>query len=473
MQHDLPLVVDLDGTLLKSDMLLETLMRVARREPWRLVFVPFWLMRGRASLKRELARRGAFDPASLPYDAAVLEELRVQHASGRPLVLATGSDSAAATCIADHLRLFDRVFASDGVTNLKGEAKARLLVDTFGEKGFEYAGNDRFDLPCWRRASAAIVAGANATMVRALQAEGIPQRSLPRARPALPGLLRAARPHQWAKNLLLFVPLLTAHLIFDAGALGQGAIAFLAFCLAASAVYVANDLMDLEDDRRDPVKRRRPLASGELSIAMALAAIPLLLAAAAVAASRLPGAFAALLGVYAVTSLAYSLWLKRVVMLDVVVLAGLYTLRILAGAAAVQVVVSHWLLAFSVFMFLSLALAKRYVQVGNASARDEPRVFGRGYQPGDGNVLAMFGASSGYISVLVFALYLTSAQVVALYSRPEVLWLACPLLLYWISRVWLLAHRGELDEDPVLFAVHDSASYFVAAAVVGVMALAA
>ena len=472
MQQPSPLVVDLDGTLVRSDMLLETLVRVARRAPLALLMVPFWLLRGRAHLKRELALRGSFDPACLPYDAAVLEELTRQRAAGRSLVLATAADSGAAQRIADHLRLFDRVLASDGVTNLKGEAKARALVDSFGDKGFEYAGNDRFDLPCWRRSSGAIVAGASASVMRALQSEGIPQRSLPREHRA-GAMLRAMRPHQWAKNLLLFIPLLTAHVIFVWESAVAALLAFVAFSLAASALYLANDLLDLDDDRRDPAKRRRPIAAGELPIGAALAAIPLLLAAAAIVSWRLPPAFGALLVIYMVTSLAYSLWLKRFVLLDVLVLASLYTLRILAGAAAVEVVVSHWLLGFSVFMFLSLALVKRYVQVANAAARNEARVHGRGYEPSDGRMLAMLGAASGYISVLVFALYLTSAQVVALYASPDVLWLACPPMLYWISRVWLLAHRGSLDEDPVLFAVHDSASYFVAASIVGVMALAA
>ena len=472
MRGDLPFVVDLDGTLVRSDMLLETLLRAARRMPWVLLMLPLWLLRGRAVLKQELARLGAFDPAHLPYDPAVLEELRAQRAAGREVVLATASDATVARRISDHLRLFDRVLASDGTTNLKGEAKARALVDAFGEKGFEYAGNDRFDLPCWRRSGGAIVAGASPGLMRMLEAEGIPRRSLPRPAAGAASLVSAMRPHQWSKNLLLFVPLLTAHLIFQAEAVGQATLAFVAFSLAASAVYLANDLLDLEDDRRDPVKRRRALASGELSIAAALAAIPMLLGAAALASASLPAAFCALLVAYVGTSLAYSLWLKRAVLLDVIVLAGLYTLRILAGAAAVQVIVSHWLFAFSVFMFVSLALAKRYVQVANAAGRDEARVPGRGYVPGDGTMLAMLGASSGYISVLVFALYLTSAQVVALYAHPDVLWLACPLLLYWISRMWLLAHRGELDEDPVLFAVHDAPSYFVAAAIVGVMALA-
>ena len=473
MSRQPPLVVDLDGTLIKSDLLLETLVQAIRHAPWVAIAAPFWLLRGRAYLKRQLASRAPVDPANLPYDDALLAELRRERAAGRSLVLATAADAAAAQRVADHLGLFDRVMGSDGIHNLKGERKAQALKEAFGAKGFDYAGNDRFDLPCWRMASAAIVAGGSSSLARTLDAEGIPQRSLPRPTRGAASFLRALRPYQWAKNVLLFVPLLTSHLIFQGAAAASAGLAFVAFSLTASAVYLVNDLLDLEDDRRDPVKRRRPLAAGELPIAYALAAVPVLLLLAAFTAASLPPGCGFLLGVYAAVSVAYSLWLKQLVLLDVLVLAGLYTLRILAGAAAIEVVVSQWLLAFSVFIFVSLALAKRYVQVRNAAARDESRVHGRGYAPGDGTMLAMLGAASGYISVLVFALYLTSAQVVVLYSRPEALWLACPPMLYWISRVWLLAHRGELDEDPVLFAVRDAPSYFVAASIVGVMALAA
>lgn len=444
-----PLCVDLDGTLVKSDMLLESLVAALKRSPLLVFALPFWLARGRAALKRELAQRATdIDVAVLPYDEAVLQRLREAKAQGRPVVLATAADATIAQRIADHLGLFDTVLASDGVKNLKRDAKARELVERYGERGFDYVGEDRHDVPIWKHAREAIDVTRPSNPVRAVR--------------------RGVRAYQWAKNLLVFVPLLTAHK-WDAASLMANSLAFVAFCLVASAVYLANDLADLQDDRRHPTKRARALASGELPIAAGLVLLPLLVVGAALIAWRLPPVFAGLLVVYVVANLAYSLVLKRVAILDVFVLAGLYTLRLLAGAAAIDVPVSPWLLAFSLFLFLSLALAKRYVEVDAVLARDEEKVGGRGYHAGDGPLLSMLGTASGYLAVLVFALYVTSPQVAALYRSPALLGFAIPLLLYWISRVWLLAHRRTLHEDPLLFALHDRPSYVVGALVLATM----
>ncbi|HUP31250.1 MAG TPA: UbiA family prenyltransferase [Usitatibacter sp.] len=446
---EVPLCVDLDGTLLKSDMLLETLAAALKRAPWLAVALPFWLLRGRAALKRELALRGEVDVAALPYDEALLARLRGEHAAGRPVWLVTATDRLVAERIADHLGVFTGVMASDGVHNLKAQAKARALVERFGERGFDYAGEDRHDVPVWNRAREAIV--------------------VKRERAGVGAWLRGMRAYQWAKNLLVFVPLATAHRLLDAAAFGAASLAFAAFCLAASAVYLVNDLLDLQDDRRHPMKRHRALAAGEMPIAAALVLLPLLLTGTALACAALPARVGALLATYLAANLAYSLWLKRAALVDVFVLAGLYTLRILAGAAAIAVPVSHWLLAFSLFAFLSIALVKRYVEVGNVAAREEAHVRGRGYGPRDGPVLAMLGIGCACLSALVFALYITSPQVVTLYRKPALLWFAVPLLLYGLSRTWLLAVRGDLHEDPLLFAMRDPASYATGLLVAGVM----
>ena len=287
--------------------------------------------------------------------------------------------------------------------------------------------------------------------------------AVPRA--GVPALARELRLVQWAKNLLEFVPLLTSHRILEREALTVGVLAFLAFSLVASAVYLVNDLVDLEDDRRHPVKRLRPLASGELPASVAYALVPLLALGAAALTWRLPSAFGMYLAAYVGANLVYSLAAKRVALLDVFILAALYTMRILAGAAAAAVPVSHWLLAFSMFAFLSLAFAKRFVEVANVVAREEHGIAGRGYIAADGPLLGMLGTAAGYLSVLVFALYITSGDVVVLYRSPALLWFAVPLLLYWMSRVWLLAHRGQLHEDPVVFALTDAQSYAVGAAI--------
>jgi len=463
-----PLAVDLDGTLVRSDLLMESLAAALKRNPFALLALPLWLARGRAALKSELAKRSDVDASLLPYDPAVLRELRRQRAEGRWLILATAADSALAQRVADHLGLFDDVIASDGAKNMKREAKAKALTERFGEGGFDYMGEDRHDVPVWRHAREAYVVGGDALAAEA-RAAGKPVHVIARDPARAASLLRALRAYQWAKNILLFVPLLTAHVLTDPDALLAAALAFVSFSLAASAVYLANDVADLQDDRRHPTKRARPLASGELHIGYALLLVPGLLAAAFAIAILLPPDFGLLLAMYLAVNLAYSLGLKRAPLLDVFVLAGLYTMRILAGAAAVDVPVSHWLLAFSLFAFLSLALAKRFVEVSNVASRDESRVGGRGYVAGDGDVLAMLGVACAGLSTLVFALYITSPAVVVLYSTPSILWLAVPVLLYWMSRVWFLAHRGELHEDPLLFALHDPASYATGVAVVAVV----
>lgn len=463
-----PLAVDLDGTLIRSDLLMESLAGALKRNPFTVFRLPLWLAHGRARLKSELAKRCDVDVALLPYDPAVLRELRRQRSEGRWLILATASDRSLAQRVADHLGIFDDVIASDGARNLKREAKARALTERFGEAGFDYMGEDRHDVPVWRHAREAYVVGSD-SLAAGARAAGKPVHVIPREAPRAATLARALRVYQWAKNILLLVPLLTAHVLFDPDALLAAVFAFVAFSLAASSVYVANDVADLQDDRRHPTKRARPLASGELSIGYAMILAPALLAAALALATLLPVEFAFLLATYLAMNLAYSLGLKRVPLLDVFVLAGLYTLRILAGAAAVDVPVSHWLLAFSLFAFLSLALAKRFVEVSNVAAREESRVGGRGYVAGDGDLLAMLGVACAGLSALVFALYITNPQVVVLYSAPAILWIAVPVLLYWMSRVWFLAHRGELHEDPLLFALRDPASYVTGLVVVAVV----
>ena len=444
-----PLCVDLDGTLVRSNVLIESLVGALKKRPLLAFAVPFWLMRGRAALKQELAARSSIDVAVLPYDDKLLADLRRERLAGRNVYLATAADESIARQIADHLGLFDGVVASNGRDNLKGEAKARALAERFGEKGFDYVGNDRHDIPVWNRAREAI------------RVDPHPHRYA--------ALARALRPVHWAKNLLVFLPLAMAHRLFEREALGYALHAFVAFSLVASAVYLANDLLDLQDDRRHPQKRRRPIAAGDVPIEVAFALVPVLMAGAAAVAWYLPPEFGALLAAYIVANVAYSTGLKRVPLVDVFVLAGFYVLRILAGAAATDVPVSHWLLALSLFGFLSLALAKRFVEVSALGARAESRVGGRGYIAGDAQVLGWLGVASGSLSVLVLALYITSRDVTALYSHPAVLWVACPLMLYWISRLWLLAHRGDLHEDPLVFALRDPPSYLVAAATALVM----
>lgn len=453
-----PLAVDLDGTLLRTDLLLETTVALLRNHPLALLALPGWLFRGKAFLKAQVARRVTLDAAQLPYRRTVLEYLQTQRASGRHLVLATGADQQLAQQVAEQVGLFDSVFASDGRVNLSGEQKRRRLVSEFGEKGFDYIGNGRRDLAVCESARRAVLVHPT----RALRRDASRLVDLERVldqEPAVPfEYIRALRLHHWLKNFLVFAPVAAAHQITDVDLVTRAAIAFLAFGLCASSVYLLNDLMDLAADRHHPRKRDRPLAAGTLRLPAALVGIPGLLVASLTVSLALPPIFMAVLAVYYLLNIAYSLRLKYVVILDVLVLAVLYTLRIIAGSAAVGIWPSPWLLAFSMFLFFSLALVKRYAELMAMGAVEGPSAKARAYQIDDAELLAALGGGAGYVAVLVLALYINSETSRALYSRQELLWLVCVLLLYWISHLWLMAHRKRMHDDPLVFAVHNPVS---------------
>lgn len=453
----LPLVVDLDGTLLATDMLHESAVGLLRASPLAALRIPLWLSRGKAALKAELARRVAFDPALVPLNAEFVDWLRGERARGRRMVLATASDERIARAIADHLALFDEVLASDGAVNLSGVAKARVLVERFGQGGFVYAGNAAADVPVWRESASAVLVGAPTAVARELGACSV-ERAFPARSAGIGAYLRLLRVHQWLKNLLVFVPLAAAHRMGEAALWPPLILVFFAFCLCASSVYLANDLLDLESDRRHPRKRFRSLASGVVSIRRAALLSPLLLAAGLGLGAAVGQGFAALLGGYYLLTCAYSLGLKPVAVVDCLTLALLYTLRVAAGGAAVAVPISSWLLAFSVFLFLSLAFVKRYAELIAQPPGPSSTLHGRGYRAGDSSLVVALGVGSGYASALVLALYLNSDAVTRLYRTPGCIWATVPVLLYWVSRMWLVAHRGEMHDDPLVFAVKDKAS---------------
>lgn len=464
------LCVDLDGTLLRSDVLYESVLALLSKNPLYLFLLPLWLLRGKAALKHEIASRVELDAATLPYDERLVEMLRATPV--RPRVLCTATNGKYATSIAEHLGVFDLVMASDESLNLSGKRKADLLVERFGERAFDYAGNEDCDIKVWERARAAWVVNAPASLAQRAARISRLDHHLPASRGGLKTWVKAIRVHQWLKNLLVFVPLLASHRFLEIGAVVPALIAFLAFGLCASGVYVLNDLLDLPSDRAHPRKRRRPFAAGSLPLIQGLFAAPLLTLAGFALAAWVGWAFAGvLLGYYAMT-LAYSLRLKRVVMVDVVLLAGLYTIRIIGGAVAIGAGLSFWLLAFSMFLFLSLAMLKRYTELAAMLANGQNKASGRGYTVDDLPLIQSLGGSSGYCAVLVFALYINSPESLELYRRPQLLWLICPLLLYWISRVWVKAHRGLMDDDPVVFAVTDRMSQVVIA-LCGLMILGA
>ncbi|MCI0570587.1 MAG: UbiA family prenyltransferase [Myxococcaceae bacterium] len=454
----LTLVVGLDGTLVHTDTHYEALLVLLKRAPWLVLLVPLWLLKGRAHLKAEISRRVELDAAYLPYNAELLAYLRAEGARGRRLVLATSADQRIANAVAEHLALFSEVHASDGRTHLSGARKLARLKECLGTS-FAYAGNRGEDLLVWKDAHEALLVGAARGVQRRCAALGRPVRTFDGPRAGWQAWLKALRMHQWAKNLLVFVPLLAAHRGLELGLVGRAFLGFIAFCFCASSVYLLNDLLDLPSDRRHPTKRLRPFASGTLPLEAGLVLAPLLAGAGAALTLLLPPAFGAALGAYYAITLAYSFHLKQVAVLDVLVLAGLYTVRILAGALAVGVPTSSWLLSFAMFLFLSLALVKRVSEVRRLRLASQDVVHGRGYGGGDYEVLVSLGTAAGYVAAVVLSLYINSDTVSRLYVHPERLWLLCPVLLYWVSRIWLLAHRGKVDEDPLVFAMRDPVSF--------------
>lgn len=454
----LPLCVDLDGTLTKSDTLLDSFCVLLRKNPLALLRAPGWLLKGKANLKREVTARTPLDAANLPYNTELLLYLREQAANGRPLYLSTGADHALADHVAQHLGIFQGVFASDGCTNLTGAHKLRLLEEHFGPHGFAYIGNSHADLPLLQDSAAAMLANPSPGLQSQLKRKKIAVEQVFQDRaPLLSSLRRTLRIHQWAKNVLIFLPLILAHSL-HAEKLLDSLLGFISFCLVASSTYIVNDLLDIASDRAHPTKRRRPFASGDFSVRFGILLATALFAGGILLALPLAARFLTWLLVYTVVTLAYSLHFKRVVIVDLIILSALYTLRILAGAAAAQVAISSWMAGFAIFFFFSLALIKRFSELENLRIRGASPSNDRGYMVQDMEQLRAFGTASAFASIVVFALYINSPEVRQLYHHPQRLWLLTPLLVWWLSRIWLKASRGQMHEDPVVFALTDAAS---------------
>ena len=466
-----PLVVDLDGTLIRTDMLHESALRALRDNPFDTLRIPYWLSQGKAVLKRNLSNRTDFDPSSLPYNHDLLDWLKQQRAQGRKLVLCTASDHSIAIAISEHLGIFDEVMASDGTTNLAGKNKAEALERRFGHAGFDYAGNSRADLAVWQCARQAVVVNASAGLAKQAGVYCEVEQVFPSSTVGFTSWLRVLRVHQWMKNLLLFIPLFAAHQLTNLNDWLVLILAFFSFSLCASSVYIVNDLLDLESDRQHPRKRNRPFASGLVPASMGVALAPLLLLGSLALAQHVGGSFLPWLLFYFVLTCAYSWGLKRLMLLDCLTLAMLYTLRIVAGAAAMSMGLSFWLLAFSVFLFLSLAFVKRYAELEVQLLNGKQKAHGRGYYTSDAPLLQTMGITSGYAAVLVLAFYLNSDAVIQLYQYPEFIWGTVPVMLFWISWMWMKAHRGEMHDDPLVFAVKDKASLLAGAAFAAVLAV--
>ena len=469
IESDSHLFVDLDGTLIRTDLLFESLLRLIRRNPLYLLLLPLWLLRGRASLKRQLARRIALDPAALPYHTELLAWLREEHGRGRRMTLITASDQAHADAVGGHLGLFDAALGSDGNTNLKAGAKLRRIREITGGE-FAYAGDSRADLPIWEQASQTILVNCSDRVSERLAKDSGDVLQFGVAGPVLKPLLRAMRPHQWLKNTLLFVALILSHRLLEWNSLLAATVGFIVFCLCASSVYLLNDMLDLDADRAHQTKSRRPFAAGELSLAVGMAAALALLCAAFVVAWLLPESFLLLLLAYWLLTCLYSFALKRVFLLDAMTLALLFTLRVAAGAAAIGAPATGYLIVFSLCFFLGLALVKRVTELVKLPAG---AIIGRAYHKHHEGLLSVIGAIASLLAVIVFAFYINAPTTTDLYRAPLLLWLIVPLLLVLLSRIWLFARAGKLHEDPVLFAIEDRLSQLLVLAAGSLIWLAA
>jgi 4-hydroxybenzoate polyprenyltransferase/phosphoserine phosphatase len=470
------LCVDLDGTLVKSDTLLDTVLVVARQRPGLLVKVPGWIAEGKAAFKRHLTTSVELDVEHLPYNQPLLRYLREQHGRGRAIYLATAADVGLAERVAAFLGIFAGVLASDGSgVNLAGANKLAAMRAQFGEE-FCYIGNAKPDVELLAACESPMTANPDGALLAGMKRKGtVAAANFEDRVSLLKSWLKAIRLHQWAKNMLIFVPLLLAHQ-WNPGTFGGAITAFLSFGMCASATYIINDLLDLEADRRHPRKRRRPFAAGDISAIAGVMAVVVLLAGALVLAVVVPRIVIAMpgdyklwqpykflgwLGFYTVTTLAYSLYLKRKLLLDVFVLSGLYTVRILAGSAATGVPVSAWLAGFSVFFFLSLAFVKRFSELESLRERGGAVTNGRGYFVSDLEQLRALGTGAAYAAVVVMTLYINNPETKVLYGHVIRLWLVVPVLLLWLSQVWMLASRGEMHDDPVVFAITDKRSFLL------------
>ena len=456
-----PLFVDLDGTLIKTDLLIESAFFLLKKQPWMLLFMLYWLAFGRARLKEEIAIRSTLDFSVLPLQKEFVAYLNSEANRGRILYLATASDRRLAEPMAERLGIFMQVLASDGHRNLKGTRKLEAILACCNHSEFDYAGNAHVDLAIWAKARRAIIVNPDNGVVAKVRKRNYAVQQVFDDRPPIAKTwLRALRIHQWAKNVLLGAPILTAH-AFSFSAIAEAATAFIAFGLVASATYLLNDLLDLVADRHHPRKCKRPFAAGNIGLAPGVLAMIWLFVAGFCVALQLSNGFLLTLLAYLALTISYSFYFKRVMLVDVLLLASLYTIRIVAGAYAIDVPISSWLLGFSMFIFLSLALVKRCTELMAMQRLSLDTMKGRDYHVSDYPMLSTMGIAAGYLSILVLALFISSPDSISKYHHPVYLWLLCPLMIYWVSRLWLKTSRGEMHDDPLIFSLKDQSSWIV------------
>ncbi len=458
------LFVDLDGTLIKSDVSFESFLGLVKINPLNIFKALVWGLKGRPYLKSKIAEIVELNPECMPYNDDFFNFLKSEKENGRLLILASASDKKYVNQVSEYTKIFSDVIATDNQSNLSGANKVTAIRNYCKEhrlsKDFAYAGNSSVDIDVWKEASESILVTDDRLFVKKAEKKVSFSHKFIYGN-QLTALYKSLRIHQWSKNILLFVPLFMAHKFHEYESLLNAIFAFFAFSFAASSIYLVNDLLDIEADRLHRTKKNRPLASGAMQVRTALLLIPLLLGISAVLSLMLPLSFIFALMTYLFTTLLYSFYLKKIPVLDIIILAMLYVLRLFAGSLACGVQISQWMLSFSLFAFTSLACLKRFSELQLIKSPQKHKISGRGYQESDLEPISQFGTASAYLSVFVLVFYINSKEVLALYKQPDVLWLLCPVILYWITRVWILAYRGKIHDDPVVFALRDRVSYFV------------
>jgi 4-hydroxybenzoate polyprenyltransferase len=458
---DIPLVVDVDGTLINTDLLYEAAVLLFKKNPVYIFKCLLWLLKGKAYFKNEIFKRVELQYQLLPYNSEVINFLQQEFTAGRKIILATASPVACAVEIAKLQPLFSQVYGTENNINLKGANKLNLLIKEFGKGNFDYIGNAKPDLVIFASCRYAYLVNATSSVERSAKKLSNLKNSWGSSRATIKDYIKAIRAYQWIKNLLLFVPLVTSHSLQSFNLLLTSFFAFLAFNLVASAGYLLNDLLDIASDRRHPRKKFRPVASGKIPVTKALIIAVVFLAGGLIFAATLNLFFFAVLLFYFFTSFSYSLFLKKIVLYDVFILAFLYSIRVFAGAVVIDVALSFWLIAFSTFMFLSLAFVKRYSELMQIDDAADLKNRGRGYVVEDLNLLQVMGVVSGFLAIVVFSLYINSPEVTQLYSNPKILWATSFLFLFWVSRIWLFTTRGKMTDDPIVFAIKDVTSYVI------------
>ena len=460
-ERNVPLIVDLDGTLINTDLLHEGFLIFLKKNIFNLFRCLIWLINGKSNLKKNLSEHVKIPYELLPVNKNLVEFMKAESAKGRKIILATASYRSQAFEISNLIPVFNEIIATDDAINLKGEKKRKLLVEKFGEKNFDYVGNSNSDLKIFASCRYSYLVNPSGSLTKKTMKISELKKSWHVTKTSGYTIVKAIRAYQWIKNLLIFIPLITSHTFQSITPFLNGLMAFLSFSFIASAGYILNDLMDLNADRAHPEKCRRPLASGELSITSGVVLGILLICSSLIIASTQNSHFIGILLLYFFSSIVYSFFLKRMALYDVFMLALLYSIRIFAGGIVIDVPISFWLIAFSTFIFLSLALVKRYSELMQMNDQTSLESRGRQYSITDTNLLEIMGIVSGYMSIIVLSLYINSKEVTLLYTNPKLLWALSVLFLFWISRIWLKAIRGEMTDDPILFAIKDKSSYFI------------